>query len=109
MEAVQGSIGEFTIQSRDRFSNNRETSCGEEIIVAVDHSNPKTQSKVIDNYDGTYTARYSREELGLQLISVTVDGSAIVGSPFIIFVQPEDGVPRESDQALPTSDQPWWP
>ncbi|MGE0352896.1 MAG: invasin domain 3-containing protein, partial [Gemmatimonadales bacterium] len=75
--AVQTTI---TIQAKDQFGNNL-TSGGATVVVTITGTNPGS-AVVVDNLDGTYTATYTPASAGSDTIDITINSTAIQGSPF---------------------------
>lgn len=75
-----GVANQITVVVRDAFGN-RQTGGGHSVIVTITGANPGTPS-VIDNLDGTYRAQYTPVSTGTDLISITISGTSIGGSPY---------------------------
>ncbi|MGH7657800.1 MAG: invasin domain 3-containing protein, partial [Gemmatimonadales bacterium] len=78
-----GSMGHPTvidIQLRDQFSNPLKAG-GDNVVVSVTGANSASAS-VTDNNDGSYTATYTPAVSGTDDIAISVNGSALGGSPF---------------------------
>ncbi|MBA3258589.1 MAG: ferritin-like domain-containing protein [Gemmatimonadales bacterium] len=78
----------ITVRARDETSADLTTG-GSDVIVEATGANASGPITAIDNGDGTYTASYTPVELGDDSIAVTIDGTAIGGSPFTISIVPE--------------------
>jgi len=73
----------FVVQARTRRGE-PQTRGGDRMVAEVACKDPeyKGEATVIDNNDGTYTATYTVPGPGEYLISVTLNGRKIKGSPF---------------------------
>ena len=75
-----GQVTTITILTRDAFGNAR-TSGGDTVVVSVTGANTAAAG-VVDNGTGTYTASYTPTAPGTDTVTITVNGSAISGSPY---------------------------
>jgi adhesin/invasin len=71
----------ITVQSRDQ-SGNLVTTGGHTVMVTITGTNPAGSFLATDNGDGTYRATYVPHSKGKDFIAITLDGTAIKGSPF---------------------------
>ncbi|MEO8200807.1 MAG: invasin domain 3-containing protein [Gemmatimonadota bacterium] len=71
----------IVVTARDQFGN-RLTSGGATVLITVTGSNPRAGFTANDNGDGTYSGSYTPIFLGTDTITITLNGVAIVGSPF---------------------------
>lgn len=69
------------VTARDQWGN-RLTGGGATVVMTVSGSNTRGPITANDNGDGTYTASYSPFFLGSDTIAITLNGTAIAGSPF---------------------------
>ena len=83
-ETTVGHYG-FTIIARDRFGEPMTTG-GARVEVQIRLDAPDAQPiegiTVEDNGDGTYTSEYDIEEPGEYIISITINGRRLKGTPF---------------------------
>ena len=71
----------IVVTGRDQFGN-RLTTGGGSLIVSVSGANRRNRINGTDNGDGTYTASYVPFALGTDVVTITLDGVAIAGSPY---------------------------
>jgi len=79
-EGEVGAVTSITIQSKDIFGNNL-TVGGCTVVVSVTGANTATPT-VTDVGDGTYTCSYTPTSGGTDSVAITLDGTAISGSPY---------------------------
>ena len=81
--AIVNQLSQFVITAHDA-NGTRLLTGGEGFTVAVRGVRPPSQlrSKLIDNYDGTYTVEYKSAVSGELAVHVWLDGAALKGSPF---------------------------
>jgi hypothetical protein len=87
-DVPDGTVGNptvITVTTRDA-NGNPLTAGGDVVVVSVTGSNTATPG-VTDNGDGTYTAQYTPTVPGEDLVAITLNGSAISGSPYTSTVQ----------------------
>ncbi|HWP37994.1 MAG TPA: invasin domain 3-containing protein, partial [Gemmatimonadales bacterium] len=77
---VAGLVTNITIQARDAFGNPL-TSGGATVTVVITGANVQSPA-VTDNGNGTYTAVYTPVAAGTDNVAITLNGTAISGSPF---------------------------
>ena len=70
----------ITVQARDQFDNPLNTG-GDNVVVAVTGANTVTPG-VTDHRNGTYTASYQPVMPGTDAVAITLNGTAISGSPY---------------------------
>jgi adhesin/invasin len=75
-----GSPTTMVVQSRDQFDNNR-TSGGFSVTASITGANTATAS-VTDNGDGTYTAVYTPQVSGTDVVTIRIGANQISGSPY---------------------------
>jgi adhesin/invasin len=75
-----GSPTAISVQAKDQFDNNL-ASGGATVAVTVSGANSATPA-VTDNADGTYSASYTPTTAGSDQVAITLDGTAISGSPY---------------------------
>jgi hypothetical protein len=78
---VVGSVTTITVQARDA-SGNALTTGGNAVAITVSGTNAVGALTVLDNGNGTYTASYTPGTAGSDMVSITLDGTAVGGSPF---------------------------
>jgi hypothetical protein len=77
---------QIVVQARDQYGNPVRVG-GETVVVTVSGDNPVGTIAVVDSHDGTYVASYTPTRTGTDVISVTMGGIAIAGSPFAVTVR----------------------
>lgn len=85
--AATGIDAEVVVSIRDGYENLR--SAGGDavrVVLGIDGEDPLEVAPV-DNLDGTYTIAFMTTKAGGATLEVSVDGTAIAGSPFAIEVQ----------------------
>lgn len=75
-----GRVSTITITARDASGNETRTG-GDRVQLSVSVAN-SAQPEVIDHGDGTYTASYTPTSTGTDYITITINGSPLVGCPF---------------------------
>jgi probable HAF family extracellular repeat protein len=75
-----GSPTTITVQARDQFANNL-TSGGATVAVAVTGANAASPA-VTDDGNGAYSTSYTPTAVGTDQVAITLDGTAISGSPY---------------------------
>ena len=81
---VAGAQTAISVQARDGAGNPR-TEGGDAVAVSVSGSNTATPA-VTDNGNGTYSASYTPQVAGVDLVAITLNGSPISGSPYTSMV-----------------------
>ncbi len=71
----------ITVQTRDQSGNDLTTG-GHTVVITVTGKNRAGPLTASDNGDGSYTASYTPNKDGDDLIAITLDGTPIAGSPF---------------------------
>jgi hypothetical protein len=71
----------IVVTARDQFGNQIGAG-GATVTMQVSGRNPRNTLVVTDNGDGTYTASYTPFGLGFDSIMITLNGTAIFGSPY---------------------------
>jgi adhesin/invasin len=71
----------IVVQARDAYGN-PQGSGGETVVVTVSGANNAGSLTVTDQANGTYTASYTPTVLGTDNVAITINGTAISGSPF---------------------------
>jgi hypothetical protein len=95
--AVSGLEHKFMIECRDSMGNLMLTGGTLVEVNTIHHQNGGNfHATILDNNNGTYSARYTPDATGVYFLSVTVFGSPIKGSPFVLNVQPGETEPQES-------------
>jgi alpha-tubulin suppressor-like RCC1 family protein len=84
-DGTAGNPTVITVTTRDA-NGNPLTAGGDAVVVSVTGSNTATPG-VTDNGDGTYTAQYTPTVPGNDLVAITLNGTAISGSPYTSTVQ----------------------
>ncbi|KAJ3438403.1 hypothetical protein M0813_24396 [Anaeramoeba flamelloides] len=84
---VSGMKSLFTIHARDANGTAR-TSGGDDFAVILKCGEKTILGKVRDRKNGTYTCSYVATKAGEYLISVTLKGNHIAGSPFVAQIEP---------------------
>lgn len=79
-DGLVGDPTNITIQARDQYGDPWTTG-GDTVVVTVSGANSATPT-VTDNSDGTYSASYTPSADGSDSIAITLNGTAISGSPF---------------------------
>ncbi len=79
-DGQQGSATVITITTRDQYGNQLTTG-GATVVVRVTGAN-STSPSVSDRHDGSYTASYTPQAAGTDLVEVQVNGTPVPGSPF---------------------------
>ena len=85
-----GAATSITVQAKDGDGNNM-TVGGATVVVNVTGANTATPS-VTDEGDGTYTCSYTPTTPGADSVAITLDGTAISGSPYASTVVSVGGV-----------------
>ncbi|HEU4641456.1 MAG TPA: filamin/ABP280 repeat domain-containing protein [Gemmatimonadaceae bacterium] len=75
-----GAATTITVQARDQ-NGVALTTGGATVVVSVSGANSATPT-VTDNGNGTYTAQYTPTRSGTDQVAITLNGSAIGGSPY---------------------------
>ena len=86
---VAGVVSVISVRCKDTKGNPRTTG-GDVVLVSIkpEHG-PKTDAHVIDNTDGTYTCSYLPNIASANCkVTVTVNGTHVIGSPFSASVVP---------------------
>lgn len=84
-----GTVGtptSITVQAKNNFGDDWTTG-GDTVVVSVTGANTATPA-VTDNEDGTYSASYTPATAGTDSIAITLNGTAISGSPYTVSVLP---------------------
>jgi YVTN family beta-propeller protein len=100
-----GSAGVFTdvvVQARDA-SGVPLGAGGANVLVTITGANPSGPQAASDSANGRYGFRYTPATLGTDNIAITINGTAISGSPFTSTVGPGPVSPAASDVALPAA------
>jgi hypothetical protein len=101
-DGTAGSPTIVTVQARDANGNDLATG-GDNVVVTVTGANNATPA-VTDNTDGTYTAQYTPSVAGTDNVAITLNGTAISGSPYTSTVSPGTGnVLSITTQASPSA------
>jgi len=87
----------ITIQAKDALGANVSVG-GETVVVSITGANTATPS-VTDVGDGTYTCSYTPTAEGTDSVAITLDGTAISGSPFSSVVE-SSGTPGFFDPSV---------
>jgi hypothetical protein len=77
----------IVVTARDQWAN-RLVSGGANVVVTVTGANQRTPIIATDNGNGTYTAAYLPLVIGQDTIQITLNGTAISGSPYTSTVGP---------------------
>ncbi|MFO8173973.1 MAG: filamin/ABP280 repeat domain-containing protein [Longimicrobiales bacterium] len=88
------------VQARDAQGNLLDTG-GENVQVSVSGANTVATFAAVDNGDGTYSARYTPVNAGTDRVAITMNGTAISGSPFTSSVSPGNASPSSSTAIVP--------
>ncbi len=96
-----GSATAVTVTAKDAFDNPLTTG-GATVGVAVSGANIATPA-VNDNGDGTYGASYTPTKSGTDNVAITLNGSAISGSPYSSAVSAGPPVASTSTGNVPSS------
>ncbi len=99
-DGTSGSVTNIVVQARDRGGNPL-TSGGATVAVTVSGANSPGALAVTDQGDGTYTASYTPAVAGTDTVSITMDGTAISGSPFTSMVGVGEVSPVRSTATVP--------
>jgi adhesin/invasin len=91
----------IAIQARDALGN-PVGSGGSTVVVNVTGANLATPA-VTDNGDGTYSASYTPTIPGMDGVTITLDGTGIVGSPFTVNVSVGVADPSQSTAVVPAA------
>ncbi|HEU4641454.1 MAG TPA: filamin/ABP280 repeat domain-containing protein [Gemmatimonadaceae bacterium] len=81
-----GSATNITVQARDQ-NGTAITTGGATVVVSVSGANTATPP-VTDNNNGTYTTSYTPTKSGTDQVAITMNGTAISGSPYTSTVAP---------------------
>jgi hypothetical protein len=97
----------FTIQSRDS-AGNACTTGGASVLVTITGANANSDVAV-DNANGTYTYTDTPATAGTDTVAITLNGTAISGSPYTSTVSAASSTSRPNQPASMTQvfDQPW--
>lgn len=71
----------IVVTTFDAF-NNPVTTGGATVVVTITGTNPASPITATDNLNGTYTAVYTPTVVGTDTIDITLNGTAIQGSPY---------------------------
>lgn len=82
--ATVGAAKPIAVQAKDAFGNNLIVG-GDTVVVSVTGANTATPT-VTDNGNGTYSASYTPTAAGTDSVAITLNGTAISGSPFTVTV-----------------------
>lgn len=99
---AQGTVGSTTVivvQARDQDGQPR-TSGGDTVVVDVTGANT-ARPAVTDRGDGTYVAQYRPGNLGADSVAITINGTAIQGSPYASQVLPGATDPATTTATVP--------
>ncbi|HET6578293.1 MAG TPA: ferritin-like domain-containing protein [Gemmatimonadales bacterium] len=83
-----GSAVTITVQAKDAGGRNL-TSGGAAVAATVTGANSAGPISAVDNGDGTYTLTYTPANTGSDAVAITLNGTAISGSPFTVTVTSE--------------------
>jgi uncharacterized protein YjdB len=81
-----GSLTTVAIQARDAAGNNLTTDPGVAAQVTISGANPAATATATNNLNGTYTFTYTPTVSGTDAFSITLGGTAILGSPYLSVV-----------------------
>ncbi|KAL7553689.1 hypothetical protein ACHAWF_017014 [Thalassiosira exigua] len=94
-QATSGVEHVFSVESRDRFGSgalgNLILDGGADIDVSSFHvkdEDASLQVNIVDNFNGTHTCAYTPRVAGLYFLTITVKGSHVAESPFLLRVEP---------------------
>lgn len=93
--SVSGEEHKFLIESRDKWGNYIHNG-GAQALAYAYHGPERLKASVVDNLDGTYTAKFVPGTSGYYWLRVTLNGSDIQASPFIMTVLPGKSDPQTS-------------
>jgi hypothetical protein len=98
------------VQAKDQFGNNLTTG-GAVVELTITGANNPGLIAAADNLDGTYTATYTPTATGTDDIAITLDGTAISGSPYTSVVSSGGAVqlafligPTDAQAGVPIAD-----
>lgn len=76
----------LTVQTKDYFDENMQYG-GESVMAYFKSDQAVVFGEIIDNRDGTYLVHYKLNSVGRYVVSVTIGGLDIKGSPFNLLVR----------------------
>ena len=88
------------VQARDAYDNAL-SSGGETVVVTVSGDNNAGTLTVTDQANGTYIASYTPTTPGTDTVAITINGTAISGSPFTSTVEVGPVSPAHSTATVP--------
>ena len=101
--AISGIQQGFLVESRDEYAaglvGNLLAQGGTAVAVDGFHHQDEGNLHIqptIDNDNGTYTVQYTPDATGVYFMSVTIDGSDIKESPFLLRVEPGETDPLQT-------------
>ena len=99
-DGTAGGTTNIVVQARDGRGY-RLGSGGETVVVRVSGANAASPIAATDGGDGTYTARYVPTVAGTDQVVITMNGTAIHGSPFTTTVGAGSPNPANSTATVP--------
>jgi len=99
-DGTAGEVTDILIQARDDLGNAL-GSGGETVEVEVSGANTVAAFSATDNGDGTYSAGYTPTVAGVDNVAITLNGTAIGGSPYASTVSPGPADPASSTATVP--------
>jgi adhesin/invasin len=99
-DGIAGALTSIVVQARDAYGNPMSAG-GETVAVTVSGTNNAGALTVTDQGDGTYTAGYTPTVAGADNVDITMNGTAISGSPFTSAVAAGAVSPAQSTATVP--------